>query len=192
MSSMRTMKTSIKKMTLMAAFIALGVSLGYSLISIPNVELVTATIFIAGYLLGVREGILVGVFTEGLYSMFNPYGMAAPPLFIAQIVSMGITGGLGGFLGKQPNLHTIPFHAVLGLAGLISTSIFAILTTLSFVLFTGIPPNKIWGSFVAGIGFYATHIVSNTAIFLLIVPLLLKAIRTIRPDRHPNLQGVRR
>jgi len=155
-------------------FIALGISLGFALIHIPNVELVTATIFISGYLLGIKEGIVVGLLTETLYSLINPYGMAAPPLFIAQVFSMSLVGGLGGILGRRKTQTELVYHLQLGLTGFIATGIFAVLTTLSFVFFMGFSQKTLFGSFIYGLGFYIIHIVSNTLIFLTIVPVLLK------------------
>lgn len=158
----------------MGIFIALGVSLGFALIHIPNVELVTATIFISGYLLGIKEGIVVGLLTETLYSVLNPFGMAAPPLLIAQVFSMSLVGCLGGILGRRKPQTDIVYHIQLGLTGFIATGIFAVLTTLSFVFFMGFSQKTLSGSFIYGLGFYIIHIVSNTLIFLTIVPLILK------------------
>ncbi len=158
----------------MGVFIALGVSLGFALINIPNVELVTATIFISGFLLGVKEGIVVGLLTEALYSLLNPFGMAAPPLFIAQVLSMGIAGFLGGILAKQKSRRSgMAYYLQLGLAGFLTTAIFALLTTLSFVLLINFSLNKLAGSFIYGLGFYIVHIVTNTIIFLTLVPTII-------------------
>lgn len=160
----------------MSLFIALGVSLGFALIHVPNVELVTATIFIAGYLMGIKEGLIIGALTETLYSLLNPLGLASPPLLIAQVISMSLAGGLGGILGKQKSHTRVLYHIQLALAGLFSTLVFAVLTTLSFVLLLGLSANKLIGSFIYGLGFYVIHLLSNTLIFLILVPLLLNGI----------------
>ncbi len=158
----------------MGLFVALGLSLGFLLLHIPNLEMITATIFIAGYLMGTKEGIIVGFLTEALYSLFNPLGAAAPPLLIAQVISMCFAGYLGGILGSRKHPTNSTHYIQLGLAGFLSTSIFAILTTLSFVLLMGLSFRELVGSFIAGLGFYAMHIISNILIFISIVPLLLK------------------
>ena len=158
----------------MGIFIALGVSLGFALITIPNVELITATIFISGYLLGIKEGIVVGLLTEALYSLLNPLGMAAPPLFIAQVLSMGITGFTGGILAKQKSRRSgIVYYFQLGLTGFLTTTIFALLTTVSFVLFINFSLNKLVASFIYGLGFYIAHILTNTIIFFTLVPTII-------------------
>lgn len=165
-----------KKIVILSIFIALGVSLGFIFTIVPNVELVTTTIFIAGYFMGWREGLFVGLITEGIYSLFNPYGMAAPPLFIAQIVAMSITGFLGGMTSKLPGKDKKHFILLLGGIGLTSTFIFGLLTTLSFVTFTGLSLTKLLSAVVYGLGFYVTHMISNTIIFLTLVPLLIKTL----------------
>lgn len=161
----------------MGLFVALGLSLGFTFLYIPNVEMITATVFIAGYLMGIKEGMIVGFLTETLYSIFNPLGTAALPLLIAQVVSMAFTGYLGGLLGsgKQPTNSLSLYYIRFGLAGLISTVIFAVLTTFSFLILMGLSFRELVGSFIYGLGFYTMHIVSNTLIFITIVPILLKA-----------------
>lgn len=170
------MDTTVKRISLLGGFIALGVAMGYAFIYIPNVEFVTTTVFISGFVLGIKEGFLVGLLTETIYSLFNPYGMAAPPLFIAQVISMGFTGILGGILGKYNYSSRKMVYLTLGLAGLLATLTFAILTTLSFISFIGLSLKKLMGSLIYGLLFYAIHMISNTIIFVTIVPVLLKII----------------
>lgn len=156
-----------------ATFIAIGVGLGFSFASIPNVEMVTATIFISGYFLGIKRGILIGIITEALYSGLNPYGMAAPPLFLAQIFSMGLAGAAGGITG-QFKIGKKPAHCFFfGFIGFALTVQFAILTTLSFVLLIDYSWEKMLGSFLYGLYFYAMHILTNVVIFTLIVPAVV-------------------
>jgi len=180
------MNSIVKKISLLGVFVSLGVTLGYGFSYIPNIELVTATVFISGFLLGIRAGFLVGLLTESIYSLFNPYGAAAPPLFIAQVVSMSITGMMGGIIGKGNMGFKKRDLIIFGLAGLVSTLIFASLTTLSFLIFTGLSLKKLLG---IGLGFYITHIVSNTIIFILIVPLILKVLRKRISPFTPTTAG---
>ena len=171
---------------MLGVFTALGVAMAYAFITIPNVELVTTTVFISGFVLGIREGFLVGLLTETIYSLFNPYGMAAPPLFAAQVISMGITGILGGVLGKYNYSSRRMYCLTFGLAGFLATLIFAILTTLSFISFMGLSLQKLMGSLIYGLLFYATHMISNTIIFMTIVPLLLKILPKLINSYSPE------
>ena len=162
-----------------ATFIATGVGLGFSFAHVPNIELITATIFIAGYFLGFRNGIIVGIITEALYSGLNPYGMAAPPLFVAQITAMGITGAMGALVRKYFSEDKTLNYLLLGFLGFILTINFAILTTLAFVLFINFSWDKLLGSFIFGITFYLTHFFTNTLIFLFVVPTIIELLKKV-------------
>ncbi len=174
------MHPSISTITQMAILIALGVALGYALVEVPNVELITATVFIGGYMLGKMKGMVIGFITEALFSLFNPYGASPPPLFVAQVLSMTLTGFLGGWMQKK-HVFWKPWH--FGLAGLLSTALFAVLTTLSFIWTAHIPWAQIPQSFLFGLGFYILHLVSNGLIFLLLVPVIVKSLSP--KNRHP-------
>jgi hypothetical protein len=163
----------LHRAALAALFIAAGVALGFALASIPNVELVTTTIFTAGYVLGVRTGLVVGIMTEGLYSFLSPYGMAAPPLFIAQITGMAMAGLAGGLFRRSPS----PRPVALAATGFFLTLNFAIITTAAYALFMNFTRESLWVSLGSGIVFYITHLISNTLIFLIIMPPLLRSLR---------------
>ena len=64
----------------------------------------------------------------------------------------------------------------MGFAGLLSTFVFASLTTMAFILFAGLSMKKLLGSLIYGLGFYITHMISNTIIFITIVPVLLSVL----------------
>ena len=164
----------------MGLFISAGVSLGFALAHIPNVELVTATIFLSGYFLGLKEGILVGICTEGLYSLLNPFGLAAPPLFLAQIISMGFAGFAGAVFCKHRSMKGIIYPIQLGIVGFGLTLLFAASTTLSFVLFIELSARQIIGSFIYGMGFYITHLMTNTLIFIILVPVIIQGLDKIK------------
>lgn len=167
------MHPSISTITRMAIFTALGVGLGYALLEIPNVELVTATVFIGGYTMGKIRGLAIGLVTEALFSLFHPYGPSPFPLFMAQILSMAFTGFLGGWMQKKHSAWR-PWH--FALAGIFSTLLFAILTTLSFVWTAHLQWAQIPQSFLFGLGFYILHLVSNGLIFFTFVPVIVKKL----------------
>jgi hypothetical protein len=174
------MKFTIKKICLMGLFISAGVSLGFALAQIPNVELITTTIFLSGYFLGLKEGVLVGICTEGLYSLLSPFGLAAPPLFLAQIISMGFAGFAGAVFRKHRSTIKIVPPIQLGFVGFGITLLFAVLTTLSFVLFIELSARQFVGSFIYGMGFYLTHLISNTLIFIILVPVIIQGLDKIK------------
>jgi len=159
----------------MSLFIAMGVTFGFSLVHIPNIELMTVTIFISGYLLGTKEGLLIGILAEGLFSLLNPLGMAAPPLFMAQTISMGLTGICGGLFHKiSPAItNTWQHYISFGSIGAFLTLLFAGFTNFGYTLTIGFSWGKFLAGFIAGFPFIIIHILSNTAIFTLLLPSLL-------------------
>ena len=154
--------------------IALGVGLGYLFSTVPNFELITSTVFIGGTLLGPKRGLLIGTVTEGLYSFLNPYGVAPPPIFIAQITAMGIAGLSGGFLSHKIYPDSAKKIIILGLLGLAFSFNFALLTTFAYAWSIGGSGNAIIISLIRGIHYYILHLVSNTLLFMILVPAVIK------------------
>ena len=166
-----------RKICLIGICIALAVAFGYVFLIIPNVEMITATIFISGYLLGLRNGIFIGVIAEAIFSLTNPYGIPSPPLFMAQILSMGFTGLLGGLFAAVAVTNHIKTHLTFSSAGLIATVFFAFCTNLSFIISMGFSLNRFFTTILTGLHFYIVHIISNMIIFFAVVPFLIKTLK---------------
>ena len=160
------MEKNLKFVAYAGIFIGTGVALGYLLAAIPNVELVTATIFLSGYLLGKSGGSLVGVLTFGIYSTLNPYGMPPLPLLFTQMFAGGVIGFTGGAIkGRWEGIISFT------ISGILLTFFYDIITNASgYFLF---PQKSTFIAYmIAGIGFSAVHILSNGAIFpALLFPL---------------------
>ena len=171
---------STRRIAYTGLFIALTVALGFAFVAIPNFEMVTATVFIAGWLLGPGMGILVGVLGELIYSGVNPAGSGFlfPPLLVAQVFSIGFVGFIGGVVrrGQVFFLASSGGTVVLGIIGAILTVIYDILTTLSYPIVAGFNETQIWTTLGIGGIFYSVHIISNAVVFAIIVPAVLKAI----------------
>ncbi len=107
----RTIWTS--SIALTAILVALSVALGFLLISVPNVELLTFSVFASGAVLGRWRGALVGALAMAVYSGINPYGsgLGFPPLYFAQILSASLTGLSGGLTSGLWGSRTPPAHA---------------------------------------------------------------------------------
>ncbi len=166
-----------KKIILSALFVALAVAMGYAFVLVPNVEMITATVFIAGMIVGPIYGIIVGFTAEFIFSLLNPLGAAAPPLLIAQVLSFSLIGLVGGLVG-MPRTTKMWRHTVLyGCCGFGLTMVYDILTTLSFAVFAvDGDMRKILTIFATGFVFYLAHSAVNTVIFATIVPLLVLGI----------------
>ena len=123
-------------LTRIAMFVAVGLVAGLALSAIPNVELVTAVCFVAGFLLGAgRRGCSCGGLTEALFAGFHPMGSSFGLLLVAQVLGMalaGLAGAMAAWLvGGQTARRVVSCRRSLGL-GMLATIVFDILTNLAF------------------------------------------------------------
>lgn len=168
----------INKLVRASIFTALAIGLGFSLIMVPNIELITVIVFLAGLTLGIGWGILVGGTAELIFSVLNPFGsgLVFPPLLLSQIISMIIIGAAGGILRplffKQE--FAVKSIASLAITGFILTFIFDSLTTLSYPFSAGFDLPQTIGIYISGIGFTILHQISNAVVFAIGVPRVIK------------------
>jgi hypothetical protein len=162
----------------MAAFIAVAVSLGYLLVGIPNVELVTATCFAAGYCLGSPAGVIVGAAAEFLFAGFHPMGSSFGLLLLAQMIGMALAGFVGGkmagFLAAPQSFFS---RRILLISGAFLTLIYDLLTNLAFPIQAGFSFSQTLVTLVAGVGFAAIHIISNSLVFSIVLPKVLSQLK---------------
>jgi len=176
--SHRTLR-SYQKITRTALFIALCVVLGYLFLPVPNLEMITAGIFLSGVWMGPLYGLLIGFLAEAIYSITNPMGFPPPPLLVAQVSAMSLVGLTGGLLGRLL-LRPGPFAGrswiyciLMGGIGAVLTIVYDLLTNLSFPLAAGFSGDQIRIALAMGIPYAAIHIATNAAIFAIIIPVLL-------------------
>ena len=176
-----TTKNRQKPYILSALLIALCVVIGYIFLYVPNVELLTASVFVSGYLVGPLFGLATGLFAELIFSLFNPLGAPIPSLLLAQTVSMALIGAAGGLYRRRAFDKKMSWPGVVQLAvtGFMLTLLFDVLTTLSFaILMAGTDVKKLLSTFVYGMSFYAIHLFCNTVVFAMLVPLLISRMRS--------------
>jgi len=175
-----------------AILIALAVAIGYVFLLIPNVEFLTATIFISGYLTGRARGLVIGMVAEFLFSIFNPVGAPALPLLAAQMAGMGLTGLCGGALRPLNWLDrgSTGTALIFGATGWMLTAVYDVLTNLSIGwMMAGDDWSKVRALLIAGLGFSLVHWLGNTLGFALIVPRLLRRMRKIPYLNFPGQPG---
>jgi hypothetical protein len=163
-------------------FTALSVALGYLLVFVPNIELISASIFASGWLFGPSVGTTVGALSFAIFSIFNPLGASLPPLMIAQVVG-GMMVGLAGGLIKSM-LSGIPMVArciVLGISGGLLTLLYDVITNIGgFIAFT---TEKTFIAYLAaGMVFSLLHIFSNIMIFSLLLFPVLNRIASLHQE----------
>jgi uncharacterized membrane protein len=176
-----------------AIFAALAAALGFLLIGVPNVELLTFTVFAAGVVLGRLRGALVGLLAMALYSGANPYGsgIAIPTLFVAQIGASSVAGFVGGVAsplwrseGSGPDW--LPRALVCALIGFGLTLVYQAAVILGI---SAMSPEFRTGAIavvVSNAFFSFVHVVSNTVIFAVLGPAVLPRLKRLG---HANRQA---
>ncbi len=183
---------SAQGLALMAILTALAVALGMLLAHVPNIELVSFTVFVSGAVLGRWRGACLGMIAMGIYSGANPIGsgLGIPPMFIAQVLTMAFIGFVGGSLGgvwrTGGRLRQVALAAVTGfvLTGIYQVGVIAGLAVASLDVGTGFVAALVGNAF-----FSTVHIVSNTIVFAMLVPVVVpRAIAmTRRSAEHTSI-----
>ena len=163
-------------LTRIASFVAIGLVSGYALAAVPNVELVSAVFFWAGFLMVPIAGIVTGVLTEALFAGFHPMGSSFGVLLVSQVIGMAAAGMFGAIAallaGRQLSVRLA--LVVVGL-GVLATLIFDLVTNLAYPIAAGFTFSQLAVSLSLAVPFAAIHIVSNAFVFaLLVVPILPK------------------
>ena len=162
------------RMALAASFIALAVALGFLLSAVPNVELLTLTVFLAGGVLGSGLGAGVGATAALLFSLLNPLGPPPLPLLlVGQLLGMALAGAVGGL--TVPRLAALPVTGRMLLCaglGFVVTLAYDVLTNLGVAIHLG----PIRPTLIGGLAFAAVHMVSNTVVFGVLGPGALRVL----------------
>ena len=174
------------RVALLGIFTALAVVLGYALVFIPNIELFTLMIFLSGFILGKRDGVIVGLMSSFIFVFFNPYGVSPLPLFAYQLVHYALVGFLGGimcnFLGKkkffkpEEDLYVLPVLIIFAITGALITFTFDVISTLIGALVIYGTLESFWPIYVIGLPFTTIHLIGNTLGFIFILPMLIQLI----------------
>ena len=174
--------TMHKKLSYSAVLIALGVGLGYALAWAPNIELVSFIAVLSGVMLGGVWGTIDGALVFLLFSFLSPFGLPPFPLWLAQGIGGACLGFGGSIFGKR--LKNPLFAIMLAIAG---TLLYDVLTNAAgyFTFPTG---NTFIIYIIGGLSFSLLHILSNSAIFAILFPLLTRMTifkkRTYRKARE--------
>ncbi len=163
--------TLVPELAICATFVALAVALGFALVHVPNVELITLVVFVSGITMGSRRGMLIGGISMGLFTIFNPLGAPMPPIAFAQVVSMAAIGCIGGMISHRKGLK--PVWARMALLGLACTFLYDLITNAAVALSLGLI-NRWTSVLAAGMAFSLLHMASNLVIFAVAGPVLAK------------------
>lgn len=175
------------RVALTAVFVALAAALGFLLIAVPNVELITFTIFASGSVLGRSRGALVGALAFGIFSGLNPHGSGAgiPPLYVAQISSAALAGLFGGASArlwrKGAHRRRLPALALAGGAfGLGLTVVYQGAVILGLAIASPELRTGVLAALASNAFFSVLHVLSNTVLFAVLGPTVLPRLARLR------------
>jgi hypothetical protein len=187
---MRSIRTS--RVALTAIFVALAAALGYLLVAVPNVELITFTIFAAGSVLGSARGAFVGALAFAIFSGLNPHGsgVGLPPLYAAQIAAAAVAGVAGGASarlwrsGARPG--RLPLLALVGAAyGLVLTVVYQCAVIVGIAVASPELRVGLLAAIASNAFFSTVHVLSNTVLFAILAPAVLPRLARLQPGGRP-------
>ncbi|MEE9377964.1 MAG: hypothetical protein V3V33_08005, partial [Candidatus Lokiarchaeia archaeon] len=154
---------------------------------IPNIELFTLMIFLSGFILGKRDGMIIGLLSSFIFCFFNPFGASPLPLLAFQLTHYSITGLIGALAGdllskkisfeSNDDLYKLTIMIIFGIIGALITVSFQIFSSLVDVLSYFGTIDEFVPYFLTGIIFTAIHIIGNTLGFIFILPGLIQLIK---------------
>jgi len=175
------------RIALISTFTALAIVLGYLLAYIPNIELFTLTIFLSGFILGKKDGMIIGFLSSFIFCFFNPLGASPLPLLAFQLTHYSITGLIGALTSDlfhkkitfelNDDLYKLSVMIIFGVIGALITVSFQIFSSLVDVLSYFGTVDEFVPYFLTGIIFTAIHIIGNTLGFIFILPGLIQLIK---------------
>jgi len=174
------------RIALIATFSSLAVVLGYLLAYIPNIELFTILVFLSGFIMGKRDGFIIGLLSSAIFTFLNPLGASPLPLFTYQLLHYSLTGLSGGLIRNYLNekeyfkpredLYILRVMVLFGIIGGILTFVFDILSTLFGGFIVSFAIEYFIVSYLSGLLFTTIHLVGNILGFVFILPGLIQII----------------
>ena len=179
------MNYRLRRVAAAGLFSALALAANFPLLGVPNVELFSLCLFIAGIFLHYWGGLVVPVAAGLIFIIFNPNG---PPTLItvaaAQMLGFIIIGQSGALFGKSilNNKNRVMGITFCAAVGVVVTFVYDALTNAAFGLTVG----PFWPVIVSGIAFSLMHMVSNGIIFGFFEPFLVKLWRFAGPQLYQS------
>ena len=174
------------RIALIASFSSLAVVLGYILAYVPNIELFTLLIFLSGFIMGKRDGLIIGLFSSAIFTFLNPLGASPLPLFAYQLIHYSLTGLSGGltrnylkkkdYFKPKEDLYILKIMGLFGFIGGILTFVFDVLSTLFGGFIVSFAIEYFILSYISGLLFTTAHLIGNILGFIFILPGLIQII----------------
>ncbi len=173
---------AVRQPVLLGLFAGTAVGAGYLLAAVPNVELMTFVVALAGAVMGARSGALCGALAAAVYSLGSPYGLPAPLLLLAQAAGFAVTGWLGAVMtpSRPRRASTRQLTARAAATAVLATAVYQVLTNVTGFLMFDVEPR----AYLAMTLPYALiHLGANTAIFVALFPLLVRRLAGLAGPR---------
>ncbi len=174
------------RIALLGIFTALAVVFGYMLVNLPNIELFTLMIFLSGFIMGKKDGMLVGLLSAIIFCLFNLYGASPLPLLAYQLTHYSLTGLAGAltrnYLNKKSyfkpktDLYVPRILILFGLIGAIITFVYDILSTFFGGLIVSFAFEYFVAQYLIGLVYSVIHLIGNALGFIFILPGLIQLI----------------
>jgi hypothetical protein len=177
----------VRELLIPGAFILAILATNQALAALPNVKLFDLLVFVAGYTLGMRRGLIVAAGAMLLYEVGNPWGPALPALLATKVgAEMGyaVVGAVLRRLLTPDGLRLGPSRATIGFVAA------ALIGTIAYDLATNLYTAYFWASLAGSSGyvrwfsvtlfgpgalfFMLLHVGSNVALFPVFAPLLIR------------------
>ena len=194
-----TKRLMLNEVYVLSGFMIAILISSYALTAVPNVKLMDLLVFVAGYSLGFRRGIVVATGAWLIYGTFNPWGVASPFLLVTLMSSEVVFVAAGcafrlmfrdASLSLRPNISTL---ILLGMA---------VTCTLAYDVVTNIHTGIIWAQMIGStdyirwiniaifnhgaVMFSAIHVASNAVIFVVLGPSLMRFAKKTIADLQLN------
>ena len=176
------------RIVLISTFTALSIVSGYMLVMLPNIEVFTLMIFLSGFILGKRDGAIIGLMSAFIFGFFNPLGSSMIDLFLFSVqliyyTSVGFIGGLTcKFLEKKDffkPLEDIYIGKVLllfGILGAVMTFTYDIFSTLAGAIFLFGNLESFLTIYALGLPYTMVHLIFNILGFIFLLPGLIRLL----------------
>lgn len=174
------------RIVLISTFIGLAVVAGYMLVILPNIEVFTLMIFLSGFIMGRRDGALIGLMSSVVFCFFNPLGASDLFLFSVQVTYytlVGLNGGLTrlilqnkDYFKPREDLYVIKVLVIFAVIGAVMTFIYDIFSTLAGSIFIFGTAESFWPTYLIGMPYTTVHLIFNTLGFIFILPALIQLL----------------
>ncbi len=160
-----------RRVAAVGIFAALAYAGSFVLLALPNVTLSILIVVYAGFYLERLAGMAVGIIAALIISLFNPYGLAPPPVLAAQVLGYALVGLLGAWTRPLVDAESRAARYVwLVLLGIVSALAYMAPVSVADAYLFG----PFWERLALSAPFALVTVASNVLFFVILFPVLAK------------------